>query len=143
MTDPASPPANAAIFYHPDGYDTGRPRLMGRQAAGEGFLKGFVRHGGVDKLVCHAASQAQAKDFAKRVKQYGASVPVGWVPLTRPEGLHDIGCLYYPGPDINRQAWRRRRRGQRGYSLVGITHTTATQAVMDTVTGWLTAPLQP
>jgi len=30
----------AAIFYEPDGYDIGRDRLMGRQAAGAGFLAG-------------------------------------------------------------------------------------------------------
>lgn len=143
MSDSISPCANAVIFYHPDGYDTARPRLMGRQAAGEGFLRAFVRHGGVDRLYCHASSAALAKDFAGRVKGYGAKVPVGWVPLTRPEGLAELGCLYYPGPDINPLVWRRRSRGQRGYSVVGITHTTATHAVMDAVAGWLTAPVQP
>lgn len=140
---PAAAPANAVIFYHPDGYDTARPRLMGRQAAGEGFLRAFVRHGGVPRLVCHAANEAIAKDFATRAKSYGAQAATGWVPLTRPEALAEIGCLYYPGPDINAQAWRRRGRHQRGYSLVGVTHTTASQAVMDAICGWFDAPLQP
>ena len=30
--------ANAAIHYRAEGFDTSRPKLMGRHAAGEGFL---------------------------------------------------------------------------------------------------------
>jgi hypothetical protein len=33
-----------AIYYEPDGYSTGGNRLLGRQAAGAGFLKGLVEH---------------------------------------------------------------------------------------------------
>src|SRR5207248_1181911 len=40
------PRPNAAIYYALDAYDTSRPHLMGRHSAGEGFLRGFVRHGG-------------------------------------------------------------------------------------------------
>ena len=39
---------NAVLFHHPDAVDTSRPRLMCRHAAGEGFLKAFVRHSGVN-----------------------------------------------------------------------------------------------
>ena len=42
--------ANAAIHFRPDGYLTSGPRLMGRQAAGNGFLRGFFRHAGVEAL---------------------------------------------------------------------------------------------
>jgi len=34
----------AAIFYHPEAYSTCGPKLMGRNAAGESFLRGFVAH---------------------------------------------------------------------------------------------------
>jgi starch synthase len=34
----------AAIYYHPEAYTTGGPKLMGRNAAGESFLRGFLTH---------------------------------------------------------------------------------------------------
>ena len=34
----------AAIYYHPEVYSTSGPKLMGRNAAGESFLRGFVAH---------------------------------------------------------------------------------------------------
>jgi hypothetical protein len=36
--------ANAAILYRPEAFSTVGERLMGRQAAGEGFLTGFRSH---------------------------------------------------------------------------------------------------
>jgi hypothetical protein len=50
MAKKKSKSQNAVLFHHPDAVDTSRPRLMGRHAAGEGFLRGFVRHSGVGKV---------------------------------------------------------------------------------------------
>jgi hypothetical protein len=36
--------ASAAIYYHPEAYSIGGPKLMGRNAAGESFLRGFLLH---------------------------------------------------------------------------------------------------
>ena|SRR5438876_946885 len=70
------PRPNAAIYYALDAYDTSRPHLMGRHSAGEGFLRGFVRHGGADRLYCYARHAGDAQDFAKRVQAHGATVPI-------------------------------------------------------------------
>jgi starch synthase len=32
----------AAIYYHPEAYTTSGPKLMGRNAAGESFLRGVL-----------------------------------------------------------------------------------------------------
>jgi hypothetical protein len=37
-----------AIHFHPEAYSTGGPKLMGRNAAGESFLRGFLRHSRAD-----------------------------------------------------------------------------------------------
>ncbi|HEV8678280.1 MAG TPA: glycosyltransferase family 4 protein [Stellaceae bacterium] len=134
---------NAAIHYEADGYDTSRERLMGRHAAGEGFLRGFVRHSGVDRLYCHAASKAQAEAFAAQTRSYGGTAPTVWVPFARQQGLAEPGCLFYPSAGIDQLAWRRRRFDQRAYSLVGITHTTVSDRVMEVLAGLPVAPLQP
>ena len=57
------PPANAAIHYVPAGYDTKGPKLMGRMAAGEGFLDAYLRHAAVERLYCYASER---KAFYKR-----------------------------------------------------------------------------
>ncbi|MSP68615.1 MAG: glycosyltransferase [Alphaproteobacteria bacterium] len=138
-------PANGAFYYAPDGYDTGGERLMGRQAAGEGFLRGFVRHAGVPSLTAFARSRAEFDDFAARVGRCGwpAGRKLRYVPFTRPDQLADPGVLFYPGPELGTVAWQRRHVGQRRYSLVGVTHTTASDRSMDAVGRLLTDPVQP
>ena len=137
------PRPNAAIYYALDAYDTSRPHLMGRHSAGEGFLRGFVRHGGADRLYCYARHAGDAQDFAKRVQTYGATVPITWIPFADPQRLAEPGCLFYPTVGVDELAWRRRRHDQRAYSVVGITHTIVSGAVMEVIANWLIAPVQP
>ena len=137
------PRPNAAIYFARDAFDTSRPRLMGRHAAGEGFLRGFVRHGGADRLYCYARHAGDAQDFAKRVQTYGAMVPITWIPFADPQRLAEPGCLFYPTVGVDELAWRRRRHDQRAYSVVGITHTIVSGAVMEVIANWLIAPVQP
>jgi len=139
----AMPRPNAAIYYAVDAFDTSRPHLMGRHSAGEGFLRGFVRHGGVDRLYCYARHAGDAQDFAKRVQAYGATVPITWIPFAEPQRLEESGCLFYPTVGVDELAWRRRRHDQRAYSAVGITHTIVSGAVMEVIANWLIAPVQP
>src|SRR5262245_57577485 len=58
------PSSNAAIHYVPAGYDTSGPKLMGRMAAGEGFLDAYLRHAGVERFYCYAAERKEAAHFA-------------------------------------------------------------------------------
>ena len=137
------PRPNAAIYYALDAYDTSRPHLMGRHSAGEGFLRGFVRHGGADRLYCYARHAGDAQNFAKRVQAHGATVPITWIPFADPQRLAEPGCLFYPTVGVDELAWRRRRHDQRAYSIVGITHTIVSGAVMEVIANWLIAPVQP
>jgi len=75
MTAAPPTPARAALLYAPDGYDTSRPRLMGRHAAGEGFLGGMVRHAGFDRLVALTRSEKDAEAFRRHVA--ALATPVG------------------------------------------------------------------
>ena len=56
-------PQNAVLFHHPDAVDTSRPRLMGRHAAGEGFLKAFVRPSGANGFHDLGFKQNHFDDF--------------------------------------------------------------------------------
>jgi starch synthase len=135
------PPSNAAIHYVPAGYDTKGPKLMGRMAAGEGFLDAYLRHAGVERFYCYASERKAAEQFAALAQSQGA-VPVEWIPWANPGGLAKPGALYIPDPSLHDHAWRRRGRDQRAYSLTGITHTTASSGAMDMIAEFPLAPLQ-
>ena len=136
-------PQNAAIYYHAEGYDTSGDRLMGRHAAGEGFLTGLIRHSGVSPFVCFARSQEDFADFSRRLETLGGTAqPTRWIRHARPAELADPGCLYYPGPNLGELAWLRRAVDPAAYSLCGVTHTTASEGVMAALGQMLTAPFQ-
>jgi alpha-maltose-1-phosphate synthase len=135
------PPSNAAIHYVPAGYDTRGPKLMGRMAAGEGFLEAYLRHAGVERFYCYAQERKAAEQFAAMAQGHGQT-PVEWIPWANPAGLAKPGALYIPDPSLHDHAWRRRGRDQRAYSLTGITHTTASSGAMDMIAGFALAPVQ-
>jgi starch synthase len=134
--------ANAAILYRPEGFETTGPRLMGRQAAGEGFLKGFVQHADVDKLYCYTPRREQAEHFQAAVKGNGNTRPVQWLNEIDARAPAEAGTLYLPDPSVSLHAWRRRHFDQRLYSIVGITHTTASAGAMDWISGLAVSPAQ-
>ncbi len=133
--------SNAAIHYVPAGYDTKGPKLMGRMAAGEGFLDAYLRHAGVEPFYCYASERATAEQFAALARSLGP-MPVEWIPWANPAALARPGALYTPDPSLHDHAWRRRARDQRAYSLTGITHTTASSNAMDMIAELAVAPVQ-
>jgi glycosyltransferase involved in cell wall biosynthesis len=135
------PSSNAAIHYVPAGYETRGPRLMGRMAAGEGFLDAYLRHAGAERFYCYAQERKAAEQFAQQAQGLGAA-PVEWIPWANPTGLAKPGALYIPDPSLHDHAWRRRARDQRAYSLTGITHTTASSGAMDMIAEFALAPVQ-
>ena len=67
--NPNSPRPNCALRYQPDGYRVDRKAVMGRQSAGAGFLKGFIEHGGTDRLIALTDSRAHFDDFRALARQ--------------------------------------------------------------------------
>ncbi len=132
---------HATIFYQPDGYVTTGPKLMGRQAAGVGFLRAAAQSDAT-RLLCHTDSAAAARHFSEQLTQHGFAGQSGWIPVDRPAGLADDGCLYLPGPNLTDSAWRRVPLGDRAYSICGITHTTASHLALSAVTDLLVGPVR-
>ncbi|HEY9653382.1 MAG TPA: glycosyltransferase family 4 protein, partial [Coleofasciculaceae cyanobacterium] len=134
----------AAILYQRDGYDTRGQRLMGRQAAGEGFLKALARYGTADSLYCCTRDKTSFEEFEKQVRPWlSGSRQVRWVPANNPLALKEVGTVYRPDPLITELAWQRRYTDQRAYSFCGITHTLASKEVMRGIGDLLIAPVQP
>ena len=136
--------SNTAIYFATEAFTTaGKARLMGRHAAGEGFLKALARHGTSGEMCCFAAGQRDARAFAELLKSWGCDKPVRWVPHAQAGGLKEVGGLFVPGPDLGEMAWQRRRLGNGLYSISGVTHTISSHKAMDAIADLLVAPVAP
>lgn len=131
--------SNAALYIHPDAYDTGGARLMGRQSAGESFLRGFVRHATVDRLHLWNVRRQPTEGLEQLLRDDGAPArPIVWHVDRR--RLGEAGVLNIPVPGVAHEAWARRPLGDQAYAICGITHTTASDTVMRSIAELLTSP---
>ena len=141
---PAAPPlANAAIWFTSDGYDPVRKGINGRRVAGESFLRGFFTHGAVDEFVSVAHAQLDHEAFAEMARAVGVTRPLRRVRLDAPAAMAPVEVLHYPAPINAAECWRRSVHGAAAWALCGVTHTTATKNVMQTVFDLRAAPQMP
>lgn len=133
----------AAIYYHPEAYTTSGPKLMGRNAAGESFLRGFLIHSKATEFWAQVQKPEHAQHFARTVQAFGRTEPVKAVDKNSLAALAQAGVVYYPGPGIGEHVFHRAAFGHGSWSLCGITHTTSSAGAMDVLADLITAPVQP
>ena len=134
---------NAAIYYHPEAYTTSGPKLMGRNAAGESFLRSFLTYSKATEFWAQVQKPEHAQHFAETVAAFGRPEPVKAVDKNSLGALSQAGLLYLPGPGIGAHAWLRSSFGHGSWSLCGITHTTSSAGAMDALAELITTPVQP
>lgn len=130
------------IYFHPEAYSTAGPKLMGRNAAGESFLKGYLSHCTSKEFWVQVVNRDHAKHFAQTVQAFGRTEQVNAVTKKNLSNLSKTGTVYYPGPGIGEHAFHRAAYGNASWSLCGITHTTSSAGAMDAIAELLTAPVQ-
>jgi glycosyltransferase involved in cell wall biosynthesis len=136
--------ANAAIQLSTEPYDAAGPRPLGRNSAGEGFLRGFLKYADVDRFQfwnAHGQDQAELEALLERLGKPGR--PVEWLGRADRDGLARVGALYIPTPELQGEAWARRALGGHAYSITGVTHTIAETHILDEISALLVAPLEP
>ena len=135
---------NPVIYYHPEAYTTSGPKLMGRNAAGESFLRGYLTHSHASAFWAQVQKQEHGQHFAAQVKAKGRSETVHAVTPHNLGALAQAGLVYYPGPGIGQHAFHRvaATGAHTGWSLCGITHTTSSAGAMDALSELITAPVQ-
>jgi len=133
----------AAIYFHPEAYTTSGPKLMGRNAAGESFLRGYITHSQAQTFWAQVQRPDHAQQFGQTVLAHGRKEPVKAVDKNSLGALAQPGLVYYPGPGIGEHAFHRAAFGHTAWSLCGITHTTSSAGAMDALAALLTAPVQP
>ncbi len=136
----ANPKNNAAIWYADDGYNPESKGVNGRRVAGASFLDGFFRHADVDEFVSLTQGNKGKAAFAKRLSDIGRDIPHRGAYTSAPLRMDPIGTLYFPAPNYAEECWQRHRFGMGAYSICGITHTTATTAVMQGISMLRVAP---
>lgn len=132
---------SAALDYTAEAFSLPADKPMGRQSAGESFLKGFVRHSGSKRFTGHVVHAHDGAAFARQIQ---ALAPDAEVRIARPNALHSImeeGTLFCFHPVLPQHAWTRRAAGEAAYSLCGLTHTLASHAALDAVADMLIAPM--
>lgn len=137
----------ASVYYSSDGYNTSGAKLMGRQAAGQGFLRAYVGAAQAQSLHASAWVTSHTADAVKAAHQGFSQAGLRsrlqvFTPASMAQ-LQNSGCLYVPQPGLNDLAWQRARVGERRFSLCGVTHTTASHAVMDTLSDLPVSALRP
>ncbi|MDP6415408.1 MAG: glycosyltransferase family 4 protein [Gammaproteobacteria bacterium] len=133
----------ACIYYHPEGYTTSGPKLMGRNAAGESFLRGFLSYGKASEFWVQVQQREHGEHFLSQVRDNGRSEPVKMVDGNTLGALSEVGVVYYPGPGIGEFAFQRSAFGHGAWSLCGITHTTSSASSMDALADLIASPVQP
>ncbi|WP_293898510.1 glycosyltransferase family 4 protein [Phenylobacterium sp.] len=136
--------ANAAIQLNTEPYDAAIARPMGRNSAGEGFLRGFLKYADVDRFHLWNVHDQDRGELDALLERLGPpSRPVEWLGRGDRHRLAEAGALYIPTPELRQEAWARRASGGTAYSLTGVTHTIAETYILDEISGLLLAPLEP
>jgi glycosyltransferase involved in cell wall biosynthesis len=132
-----------ALFFHPEAYSVPEVRLMGRNVAGQSFLRGFLENSRASAFPVYCKKIEHAHIFAQIVRNSGRSETVKFISKETFGALSQVGLLYLPGPGLGEQAWRRAAYGHASWSLCGITHTTSSARAMDALVDLILAPVQP
>jgi len=133
----------AVIRAEPDGYDMAKVQLMGRQAAGNGFLRAAVHARGAGPVYGLTRSQGAANGFKAIVQRIDPAAQVEGISYEQHQRIGQVGVLYLADATVASQSRARQRAGLTSYSLCGVTHTTASHGPMDEIVGLLREPVAP
>ena len=135
--------SSAVIRAEPDAYDMAKERLMGRQAAGHGFLRAAVQARGDGVVRGLTSSPASGKGFGQIVRGIDPAAPVEVISYDELSRVAETGVLYLADITLARHARLRLRAGVGAFSLCGVTHTTASSGAMDGIVDLLREPVMP
>jgi len=135
--------SQTAIFYHSDAIETEGTELVGRRAAGQSFLRGYLDHMPGDQLRAVTQTKQAADEFNTVARKLGESREICVHSLRGGRDFSEAGTIFFPGPGYLDAAWQREAFGASKCSLVGITHTMSTRRVIEGVNRLMSEPVRP
>ena len=135
-----------ALFLAADAFEVRTERLMGRQSAGNGFLRGFAQAWSVADaaplyLVCPTEKDAQQASVLLR--SAGLGLATTFLPANRPATWQNFDVLHFPAPPSTGLAWQRARHGMEAFAISGVTHTISSDNVMRQLAEYVHGPFAP
>ncbi len=131
----------AAIYYSSNGFRVEKNKIMGRQVAGNSFLKAYLKYSNDHEFWIHSTSLQDADDFIQFARSEGRKENIKVIDLNNIGALREPGILFYPGPDIAIQAKNRSFFKDSLWSICGITHTTSSAKIMESIQSLITSPV--
>ena len=133
---------NAVVVFHQDSVLVARPDLKGRHSAGNGYFRAHLTALAGDTI--HASGHPTQKGpFETFARALDPKAKPHWIAPENLRGLGEVGTIMLPAPGLVEPAHLRGRLGDASYSLVGVTHTTASHRVMDALADVPAAPVMP
>ncbi len=132
----------ASIYFHPDGYTTLGPKLMGRNAAGAAFLRGFLKYAASTEVYAQIEKEEHGLVLKKIIEESGVKKNLNLISQSSLSKLKTPGMSYFPGPNFGKLLWERSFYGHNSWSLCGITHTTSSATAMDGIADLIASPSQ-
>ena len=139
-------PRFPVILFEPEGYVLDGPKLMGRQSAGNSFLRAAIaaaEKSNEPALMAWTPFQSSAAVFKQVVRQFSSTVKPEWIQTGQLDRLAKHGALFLPGPGLAEAARQRLRVGPAAYSLTGATYTLCSHLAMDAIIDIVPAPVMP
>jgi glycosyltransferase involved in cell wall biosynthesis len=132
-------PLLPSVFLSPDALHSSK--LMGRQSAGRGFMRGLA-HAYADKQetlhLVHGGGKQQAV-LEMEARSTGWTAPITHHLAQQPNAW-PVGVMYYPAPFNTRMAWQRSRLGAGHMALCGVTHTISSSGVLAQLADYVQGP---
>lgn len=131
-----------AIFYAGDAYSTAN-KIMGRQSAGKGFMRGIARTWPSGVVHGVGADVQTAAIMKQQLRGDGFTGELQWHGLSDWKGTPSASTLYYPAPPPREFAAARNLQCPEAFSLMGVTHTLSSAAAMDQLANLVLPPFKP
>lgn len=138
-------PHPPALFLGTDAISMNSPKLMGRQSAGNGFIRAFTEsfsnYDGDLQLLAPNPQDGQA--VADSLRGTGWKKGIQQLSIQQPNHWRGFDVLNYPSPFNDTLAWQRTRHGETHFALCGVTHTISSAEVMKQLANYVHGPYTP
>lgn len=130
-----------SIFLTPDAVQVNTNKLMGRQSAGRGFMRGLAKaYSHDERPLCLVHSGGPQEDLLEQEAR-----DTGWTGtiahrIANQPSTWAQGVLYVPAPMGTRMAWQRSRLGMGSVALCGVTHTISSSGVLTQIADYVQGP---
>ncbi len=131
----------SAIYYASEGFNIEKNKIMGRQVAGNSFLKAYFKYSKYSEFWVYSNNKLEADNFARFARSQGRNEDIKFIDFNNTGALREAGILFYPGPDISIQSKNRSFFKDNSWSICGITHTTSSAKVMESIQSLVTSPV--